>query len=246
MVTGAEDWSDVQCHARLPEARSADGVLEGRLTVLNALSPVTYELVEESEQVVWRPGRAGEEAFQVAAQPGEGRRCAAAESAENVHDASACTRTRGQPGVIGGQLVREEAHQAILEERLERRLDAALGMLVTRLVGILVGHLVTSLVGILVNLLGTLLVRTLHGVALPRRSSDAAAVPAVEPSAVPGVVEAPAVEEIQLVVEAFEHIVQQAEQSVRVAGVEQASGVCVEVAGVYATCVAVAEQCGEH
>ncbi|GBE61909.1 glyoxal reductase, putative [Babesia ovata] len=142
MVTGAEDCTDVQCHAPLPEARVADGVLEGRLTVLNALSPVTYELVVKGEQVVWRPWRAGEEAFQVAAQPGEGRRCAAAEGAEDVHDASALGGTGGQP---------------------------------------------------------------------------------VEPPAVPGVVEAPAVEEIQLVVEAFEHIVQQAEQSVRVAGVEQAS-----------------------
>ncbi|GBE62902.1 hypothetical protein BOVATA_043950 [Babesia ovata] len=141
MVAGAEDSTDVQCHAPLPEARSADGALEGRLTVLAAGMPLRYEVEVEGEQVVWRPGRASEEAIQEAAQPGEGRRCAAAEGAEDVHDVSACGGTGGQP---------------------------------------------------------------------------------VEPSAVPGVVEAPAVEEIQLLVEAFEHIVQQAEQSVGVAGVEQA------------------------
>ncbi|GBE62872.1 hypothetical protein BOVATA_043650 [Babesia ovata] len=126
--------------------------------------------------------------------------------------------------------MRQEALQSVLEERLERRLDAAPGMLVT--------SLVTYLVMCLVALLVTHLVGTQHGVALPTGASDTLAVPAVEPSAVPGVVEAPAVEEIQLVVEAFEHIVQQAEQSVRVAGVEQACRVGVEVAGIDATCVA--------
>ncbi|GBE62885.1 gamma-glutamyl cyclotransferase, putative [Babesia ovata] len=214
------------------------------------------EIVVKGEQVVWRPWRASEEASQGAAQPGEGRRCAAAEGAEDVHDASALGGTGGQPGnvgeahgrlarqagrrVHGRQLVRQKAHQAVLEERLERRLDAALGMLVTALVAYLVGHLVTYLVVCLVALLGTHLGGTLHGVALPTGATDAAAVPAVEPSAVPGVVEAPAVEEIQLVVEAFEHIVQQAEQSVRVAGVEQACRVGVEVAGVDASGMAVA------
>ncbi|GBE62843.1 zinc finger RNA-binding protein 2, putative [Babesia ovata] len=74
----------------------------------------------------------------------------------------------------------------------------------------------------LVALLVTHLVGTLHGVALPTGATDAAAVPAVEPSAVPGVVEAAAVEEIQLVVEASEDVEEQAEQSVGVAGVEEA------------------------
>ncbi|GBE58891.1 ATPase, putative [Babesia ovata] len=109
MVTGAEEWSDVQCHAPLPEARVADGVLEGRLTVLAAAAPLRYEVEEESEQFVWRPWRASEEAFQVAAEPGEGRRCAAAEGAEDVHDVSACGGTGGQPGNIGeahGRLAR--------------------------------------------------------------------------------------------------------------------------------------------
>ncbi|GBE62893.1 RNA polymerase sigma70, putative [Babesia ovata] len=106
--------TDVQRHAPLPEARVADGVLEGRLTVLAVIMPLAYEVEVEGEQVVWRPGRASEEAIQEAAQP-------------------------------------------------------------------------------------------------------------VEPSAVPGVVEAPAVEEIQLLVEAFDDVEEQAEQSVRVAGVEQAS-----------------------
>ncbi|GBE58596.1 MHCK EF2 kinase domain family protein, putative [Babesia ovata] len=86
-----------------------------------------------------------------------------------------------------------------------------------------------------------LLVGTLHGVALPTGAADVSAVPAVEPSAVSGVVEAAAVEEIELVVEAFEHIEQQAEQCVRVMGIEQALRVGVEVAGVDATCVAEAE-----
>ncbi|GBE62808.1 ATP-dependent RNA helicase, putative [Babesia ovata] len=110
MVTGAEDCRDVQCHVPLPEARVADGVLEGRLTVLAALTPPRYEVEVEGEQVVWRPGRTGEEAFQVAAQPGEGRRCAAAEGAENVHDVSACGGTGGQPGNVGeahGRLARQ-------------------------------------------------------------------------------------------------------------------------------------------
>ncbi|GBE62831.1 sulfate transporter antisigma-factor antagonist STAS, putative [Babesia ovata] len=239
MFLGAEDCTDVQCHAPLPEARVADGVLEGRLTVLNAVTPLTYEVVVEGEQVVWRPGRAGEEASQVAAEPGEGRRCAAAEGAEDVHDASALSSTGGQPagaldtGAVCRQLVRQEAHQAVLEERLERRLDAALRMLITALV--------TYLVVCLVALLVTHLVGTLHGVALPTGATDVPAVPAVEPSAVPGVVEAPAVEEMELVVEAFDDVEQQAEQSVGVAGVEQASRVGVEVAGVDAICVAVAE-----
>ncbi|GBE62864.1 RRM domain-containing protein, putative [Babesia ovata] len=101
MVTGAEDRTDVQCHAPLPEGRSADGVLEGRLTVLAAATPVTYELVVKGEQVVWRPWRASEEAIQEAAEPGEGRRCAAAEGAEDVHDASALGGTGGQPGDVG-------------------------------------------------------------------------------------------------------------------------------------------------
>ncbi|GBE62842.1 CUB and LCCL domain-containing 1, putative [Babesia ovata] len=110
MVTGAEDCTDVQCDAPLPEARSADGVIEGRLTVLAATAPLTYEVEEEGEQVVWRSRRAGEEAAQGAAEPGEGRRCAAAEGAEDVHDASACGGTGGQPGNIGkahGRLARQ-------------------------------------------------------------------------------------------------------------------------------------------
>ncbi|GBE62852.1 methyl-accepting chemotaxis, putative [Babesia ovata] len=186
MVTGAEDCRDVQCDAPLPEARVADGVLEGRLTVLNACVPLICEVEEEGEQVVWRPWRAGEEAFQVAAEPGEGRRCAAAEGAEDVHDGSAWARTGGQPGNVGeahGRLarqagrrsvtagardtgaicrhvMRQEAHKAVLEERLERRLDAALGMVVTLLV--------TYLVVCLVALLVTHLVGTQHGVAPPR------------------------------------------------------------------------------
>ncbi|GBE62830.1 luciferase-like monooxygenase family protein, putative [Babesia ovata] len=172
----------LECHAPLPEARVADGVLEGRLTVLAATAPLTYEVVVEGEQVVWRPGRAA-----------------------GALDTGAVCR----------QLVRQEAHQAVLEERLERRLDAALRMLITALV--------TYLVVCLVALLVTHLVGTLHGVALPTGATDVPAVPAVEPSAVPGVVEAPAVEEIELVVEASEDVEQQAEQSVGVAGVEQAS-----------------------
>ncbi|GBE62968.1 CASP8-associated 2, putative [Babesia ovata] len=134
--------------------------------------------------------------------------------------------------------MRQEAHQAVLEERLERRLDAALRMLITALLTRLVGNLVACLAG----LMRTLLVGTLHGVALPAGATDAPAVPAVEPSAVPGVVEASAVEEIQLVVEAFDDVEEQAEQCVRVTGIQQASGVGVEVAGVDATCVAEAEQ----
>ncbi|GBE62999.1 DEAD DEAH box helicase, putative [Babesia ovata] len=218
MVAAAEDCTDVQCDAPLPEARSADGALEGRLTV------------------GWRPRWASEEASQETAQP---------EGAEDVHDGSALGGTGGQPGnvgeahgrlaraldagVLGGQVMRQEAHQAVLQEGLERRLDAALGVLVTALVAYLVTGLVTYLVG------------TLHGVALPTGATDSPAVPAVKPSSVPGVVEAPAVEEIQLLVEAFEHIVQQAEQSVGVTGIEQACRVGVEVAGVDAICVAVAE-----
>ncbi|GBE62874.1 transglycosylase, putative [Babesia ovata] len=50
MFTGAEDCTDVQCHAPLPEARVADGVLEGRLTVLAAATPVTYELVVKANR----------------------------------------------------------------------------------------------------------------------------------------------------------------------------------------------------
>ncbi|GBE62859.1 hemagglutinin-esterase homolog, putative [Babesia ovata] len=101
MVTGAEDCTDVQCHAPLPEARVADGVLEGRLTVLAVIMPLAYEVEVEGEQVVWRPGRASEEAIQEAAQP---------EGAEDVHDASPCTRTGGQPGDVGeahGRLARQ-------------------------------------------------------------------------------------------------------------------------------------------
>ncbi|GBE62837.1 multidrug transporter, putative [Babesia ovata] len=210
-------------------------------------------VVAEWLEFIWRPWRASEEATQEAAQPGEGRRCAATEGAENVHDASASGGTGGQPGnvgeahgrlarqagrrsvtagaldtgVLGGHVMRQEAHQAILEERLERRLDAALGMLVTALV--------TYLVACLAGLMRALLVGTLHGVALPTGATDAAAVPAVAPSAVPGVVGAPAVEEIELVVEAFDDVEQQAEQSVGVAGVEEASRVGVEVYGVDAS-----------
>ncbi|GBE62900.1 serine beta-lactamase mitochondrial, putative [Babesia ovata] len=88
----------------------------------------------------------------------------------------------------------------------------------------------------------TLLVGTLHGVALPTGATDVPAVPAVEPSAVPGVVEAPAVEEIELVVEASEDVEEQAEQSVGVAGIQQACRVGVEVDGVYASGITVAEQ----
>ncbi|GBE62855.1 NAC domain containing protein, putative [Babesia ovata] len=115
-------------------------------------------------------------------------------------------------------------------------------MLITRLVAYLVGNLVACLAG----LMRTLLVGTLHGVAPPRRSSDSPAVPAVAPSAVPGVVEAPAVEEIELVVEASEDVEEQAQQRLHVRGIQQACQVGVEVDGVDATCVAVAEQCGEH
>ncbi|GBE62826.1 erythroid membrane-associated protein, putative [Babesia ovata] len=110
MVLGAEDCTDVQCDAPLPEARVADGVIEGRLTVLAVIMPLTYELVVKGEEFVWRPRRAGEEAIQEVAQPGEGRRCAAAEGAENVHDVSACGGTGGQPGNVGeahGRLARQ-------------------------------------------------------------------------------------------------------------------------------------------
>ncbi|GBE62895.1 family transcriptional regulator, putative [Babesia ovata] len=110
VVTCAEDRTDVQRHAPLPEARVADGVLEGRLTVLAAAAPLTYEVVVKGEQVVWRPWRASEEACQGAAEPGEGRRCAAAEGAEDVHDGSAWARTGGQPGDVG------EAHRRLARE----------------------------------------------------------------------------------------------------------------------------------
>ncbi|GBE62899.1 exodeoxyribonuclease VII large subunit, putative [Babesia ovata] len=62
----------LECDAPLPEARVADGVIEGLPPVLAAAAPLTYEVVVKGEQLVWRPWRAGEEAFQVAAQPGEG------------------------------------------------------------------------------------------------------------------------------------------------------------------------------
>ncbi|GBE61175.1 hypothetical protein BOVATA_026680 [Babesia ovata] len=115
----------LECHAPLPEARSAAGVIEGFLPVLTGLSPVTEEIVVKGEQLVWRAWRSGEEATQGAAEPGEGRRCAAAEGAENVHDASALGGTGGQPDLrecvgegsesdvlrVGGQRQAAEVYQ---------------------------------------------------------------------------------------------------------------------------------------